>query len=160
MIQRGTGYTLLLLATSLWLALVLAAPWARSEGWEWGAWLYAFFAPVCHQIAERSFHFLGEPLAVCHRCTGLYVGFGVGLVAWPRLGRARNRLREHPRLMLAFFAPILIDALLLPNTPLTRFVTGFLASFPVGLFAWIAALDLFRSRPFAALGERDEATPT
>ncbi|MFK7991096.1 MAG: DUF2085 domain-containing protein [Sandaracinaceae bacterium] len=44
------------------------------------------FAPVakfslhslCHQRPERSFQFGGHAMALCHRCTGLYAGVGLG----------------------------------------------------------------------------------
>jgi len=34
---------------------------------------------ICHQIAERSFLVNGEPLPLCARCTGTYLGVMVGL---------------------------------------------------------------------------------
>ena len=36
--------------------------------------VYAFGALVCHQRPERSFHWDGAQLAVCARCTGIYLG--------------------------------------------------------------------------------------
>ena len=37
-------------------------------------------AQVCHQRPERSFHLHGRPLAVCGRCTGLYLSAALGLL--------------------------------------------------------------------------------
>jgi uncharacterized membrane protein len=38
---------------------------------------------VCHQRDDRSFHLAGARLAVCGRCTGLYVAGALGsLIAW------------------------------------------------------------------------------
>ena len=49
-------------------------------------------AQVCHQRPERSFHLHGRPLAVCGRCTGLYLSGALGLLAaaarWRRPGPA------------------------------------------------------------------------
>jgi uncharacterized membrane protein len=47
------------------------------------SFLYALFAPVCHQIPGRSFTFCGFPLAVCARCLGIYSGFLAGLAVYP-----------------------------------------------------------------------------
>ena len=44
-------------------------------------------AQVCHQRPERSFHLHGRPLAVCGRCTGLYVSAALGLL----VATARSR---------------------------------------------------------------------
>jgi hypothetical protein len=38
-------------------------------------------AQVCHQRPERSFHLRGHALAVCGRCTGLYLSGALGLLA-------------------------------------------------------------------------------
>jgi hypothetical protein len=54
------------LAAILLVAAIFAAPWLPL--------LYLPFAPVCHQIAGRSFHLHGVPLAVCARCLGIYAG--------------------------------------------------------------------------------------
>ena len=35
---------------------------------------------LCHQISGRSFQINGQPLSLCARCTGMYVGIFVGLV--------------------------------------------------------------------------------
>lgn len=46
------------------------------------AFAYAVGGVVCHQLPERSFFVEGHQLPVCARCTGLYLGGVVGLVAW------------------------------------------------------------------------------
>lgn len=35
---------------------------------------------VCHQIPARSFHLGGQPLPLCARCTGIYLGTLLGIV--------------------------------------------------------------------------------
>lgn len=45
---------------------------------------------VCHRIGERSFHFLGRPVSLCARCTGMYLGAVVGMVYQTLLGRRRT----------------------------------------------------------------------
>ncbi len=54
------------------------------------AFLYAAGSFVCHQIPERSFHLAGAQLPVCARCTGLYAGGLIGVIAW--LARTRRPL--------------------------------------------------------------------
>lgn len=44
---------------------------------------------ICHRIAERSFQIDGVPLALCARCTGIYLGVLVGYL----IAIARGRLR-------------------------------------------------------------------
>jgi hypothetical protein len=36
--------------------------------------VYGIGSLVCHQLSERSFHWHGAQLAVCARCTGIYLG--------------------------------------------------------------------------------------
>lgn len=45
------------------------------------ALIYLAGSFVCHQLPERSFHISGTQLPVCARCTGLYLGAAVGMVA-------------------------------------------------------------------------------
>jgi len=54
-----------------WFALVVAAPHLPAA---LAAAVYAVGALVCHQRPERSFHWDGVQLAVCARCTGIYLG--------------------------------------------------------------------------------------
>jgi uncharacterized membrane protein len=142
-LPRGRLHAALVVACLAGLGVVVAAPWAAHRGW-WGAsLLYALFDPVCHQIAERSFHLWREPLAVCHRCAGLYLGFALGVASWPLLPRrAAMLLLAQPRWILAFAAPLLIDAVLVPNVAASRFSSGLLAAFPVALLGLVAAAQL------------------
>jgi len=39
---------------------------------------YLVFYPFCHQLDWRSFHVHGIQLAVCARCTGIYLGLFLG----------------------------------------------------------------------------------
>lgn len=59
---------------------------------------YVVGSRVCHQSAARSFSLAGSPLPVCARCTGLYAGVPLGILAglvvtrrrtgpWPRAPR-------------------------------------------------------------------------
>ena len=140
---RGTAYWLLLLGVSWWLSLVFLAPYAGENQWAAAPFLYSFFHPICHQLPERSFFWNGNPLAVCHRCFGLYGGFWIGLILLPHLQGFRRHLMRTPRLVLLFFLPLALD-LLSENTPWSRFTTGLIAAFPVALFVEEAVNQLTR----------------
>ena len=62
--------------------LPLVAAWLRATGGESVARpIDAFFATVCHQRDDRSFHIYGEKMACCHRCFAIYGGlFAAGLL--------------------------------------------------------------------------------
>lgn len=120
------------------IGLVVAAPLFAVSGGFAALLLYELFAPVCHQIAERSFHLAGQPLAVCHRCFGFYVGFTLGLVVLPLVRPLRDWLLEKPRRILFFLAPTAIDWLLPMNTPMSRFFTALLAAAPIAVLVWAA----------------------
>jgi uncharacterized membrane protein len=55
--------------------------------------IYVAGSVVCHQKPERSFRLAGQPLPVCARCTGIYIGAALAVVAlagWTA-GVRRNR---------------------------------------------------------------------
>ncbi|PSQ98576.1 MAG: hypothetical protein BRD48_06710 [Bacteroidetes bacterium QS_9_68_14] len=124
------------------------------------------FAPVCHQLPARSFALAGVPLAVGHRCLGIYVGLLAGTVAWPLLP-TWLRGRVGPRagaLVLAAGAPAAGDwalsvAGLWANTALTRTVTGALLGGAMGLL-FARAMAQMASRRVArnAASERPEVS--
>ena len=65
---------LTLFAPAAAVVVVVAAPVLLAAGRAEAAGIYAAFAPLCHQMAERSWTVLGYPLAVCTRCFGFYCG--------------------------------------------------------------------------------------
>jgi len=111
-------------------ASVFAAPFLESHAFHAPASiLYLLFSPVCHQIPERCFSLFGYSLAVCHRCSGIYIGMFLGcffdIRVMHRYGRARRFW------VLSAVIPITLDFLapfagLWNNTALSRFFTGLL----------------------------------
>ena len=92
------------------------------------------FASVCHQMPGRSPHIGGGPIAICDRCSGIYLGLVVGASRllsgggeglWAVLGR-------HGRyLLLGSLVPISLDWAgpvlgLWGNGPVSRALTGLL----------------------------------
>ena len=63
-----------------WFALVTLAPVLPTV---LAAVVYAAGGIVCHQMPDRSFHWHGAQLAVCARCTGIYLGACSAVVLAP-----------------------------------------------------------------------------
>ena len=98
------------LAGGLFLAGTYLAPILVSAGEPFGTLLHLFYAPACHQDPHRSFAVADSVQAVCARCSGLYIGGVLGLLAglvW--VGR---RWGLHPIWFFALLAPTGIDAVL------------------------------------------------
>ncbi len=96
------------------------------------------FAPVCHQLPERSMHLSGTALAVCDRCLGIYIGAVAGaFVARMAAGVGRH---ASPWVVLGIGAvPAGVDWLgpwlgLWANTPSSRLLTGLWLG---GAVAWM-----------------------
>lgn len=107
--QRAV-YAALVALAALWLGLIVAAPALMQSRREVAALiLYRSFSALCHQMPERSFHLFGSPLAVCARCSGVYIGALAGLCAYP-LVRSLGETTFPPRRWLLFAAlPMLFD---------------------------------------------------
>ncbi len=100
---RTGAWLALLLATVLWTASLIAAPYlaahpdAAGLGVRAAAMVYVLAGAVCHQRPDRSFHAWGVQLPVCARCFGLYLTVPLGLLmggvsaGWPW-----RRLRRRP----------------------------------------------------------------
>ena len=58
-------------AAVAWFALAVLAPVLPAA---LAAAVYTVGSLICHQIPDRSFHWHGAQLAVCARCTGIYLG--------------------------------------------------------------------------------------
>lgn len=141
------------------LALVFAPPFLIAAGWPYAELLHWLAHPVCHQIAERSFHFMAEPMAVCQRCTGIYVGFALGVALWPHLPSAARWLADHPRALVFFLLPVGIDWAL-DGTAASRFATGAIASFPAALPVLMALDCVGGKRPLPAAAKKGPANPS
>jgi uncharacterized membrane protein len=121
------------LLTVIWgavCALILAAPiLAAHFCYASTAACYLFFAPICHQIPSRSFSLYGYPFAVCHRCSGIYLGLFIGSFF------LYQQIHRHPKArriwIIAASLPLISDALLQyaglwSGNAYSRFSTGLL----------------------------------
>ncbi len=140
-------YSLLMLIAIVWLAVTFLPPWLTANGHSFSAIsLYRGLSGICHQIPERSFYWLGSPLAVCSRCTGIYFGFVVGLMLYP-FCRNLGDLTIPSRLWLMVGAlPMLVDVGgdyfgAFKNAFFSRTATGLLVGIVAAFFllpAWVA----------------------
>jgi len=131
--MQSPSRLLRLLAALFWSILflpILGAPILASRA-HFGpaSWIYLVFSNVCHQMPDRSFFIAGFPLAICQRCTGIYLGFILGsLFRNPFLYRSTGIRRLW---ILASTLPLIIDALLPfagigTESAESRFLTGLL----------------------------------
>src|SRR5215471_21798892 len=112
-------YAALLAGATIWCLSIVAAPLLGLS------WVYSLFSRICHQDPSRSWHLAGEPLAVCTRCTSIYIGFTASL--WLGVKANVQWLRLSILLMLCEF----VIARLVLDTAVLRSVSGVL----VGLSA-------------------------
>jgi uncharacterized membrane protein len=116
------------------LGVIIAAPLAQSHGQtQLASSIYKVFGFVCHQIPERSFHLAGNKFAVCSRCTGLYSGFAIAVLAYPLARSLRNTATPSILWLILAALPLAIDFSLgyfniWANTHASRFATGALFS--------------------------------
>ena len=153
---------------AFWLAGALAAPALEAGGHQRvAAVLRVVHAPMCHQIEERCFTLAGGPVAVCARCTGLYVGGTLGLCAGAAMLAWRRRWPAW--VFFAAVAPTVAQWLAVrigipePGAPF-RFVVSIPAGFVCGWFLAHALGDLVEgpgtipgAAPARALRERPGA---
>ncbi|HMO79393.1 MAG TPA: DUF2085 domain-containing protein [Pyrinomonadaceae bacterium] len=118
------------LSSFVWIFAIFLPPLAPVFGLPGiGDGAFSFFGHICHQIPDRSMHFLGHQLGVCSRCFGVYTGLLVGTLIYP-LWREIESIEPLPRIWLfASIVPLAIDWSLTmfglwENTHLSRFLTG------------------------------------
>ncbi len=90
---------------------------------------------LCHRLPERSFFIKGKQFPICARCTGILVGYFIG-IAYIIINRNMNIGYE-----VLLMIPLVIDGLgqfygLWTSNNLRRFITGILAG--------ISAICIFR----------------
>lgn len=73
-------YYFLILSIGLWNLLIILPPFIKSFLPDISNLIYSSFHHICHQYESRSIFINNEKLAVCARCSGIYMGFFVGLL--------------------------------------------------------------------------------
>jgi uncharacterized membrane protein len=144
----GWGFALMLVWG--WLVLVISPPFLG----EAGAWVVTqALSLFCHQLPDRTLVIDGTPLAVCHRCLGIYAALAVAAVAYVVLRRYDSFLGPNAGWVLAAsVVPPGVDWFggvvdLWPNTPATRMATGAVFGIAAGYYLARAFADLFSPSP-------------
>jgi len=131
-------------AAAVYCAGIVLAPWLEHRGSAAGSWLRLAFAPTCHQQPDRCLELGTGRLAVCARCSGLYAGGLLGLLAGAATG---VRCRPTLRTLVATAAPTVLDFVAglvglpsLPNWP--RFAIALAPGVVLGLLLADAVADV------------------
>jgi len=123
-------WSLVVIGALFFVGLLVAAPLAQANGLQWFSFaVYEAFSHVCHQTPERSFYIAGFPLAVCARCTGLYVGFTAVVAFYPLMTSLKRTHAPERKWLFIATAPLAIDFALgffgvWENTHVSRLLTG------------------------------------
>lgn len=93
------------------VAAVVLAGWLLNTPPGWMGKADAVGYAICHQILERSFQINGQPISLCARCTGMYVGALIGILYQMFLGRRRAAWPEKKYMIIlgGFFIAFGID---------------------------------------------------
>jgi uncharacterized membrane protein len=141
-------WTISATVVSLVVLLVLAAPLAAATGHtDIARGIYSAFSALCHQLPERSYFIDGHKLAVCSRCTGIYAGFALTLLAYPLIRSLRATATPPRKWLVLATLPLLIDFSLTffglwENTHTSRLITGFLLGSAAVFYVMPGIVDL------------------
>jgi uncharacterized membrane protein len=133
---------------------MLAAPLLQAHGYSLAAALvYALFAPVCHQNPTRSFFLLGGKWAVCHRCSGIYLGLFLASLVPYDLSVVIGSARWRKVWIICATVPLLLDVLLpfaglWHNTPASRVASGMLFGAMLSSLLASALAELVHEAPW------------
>lgn len=122
----------LLTGSVVFMLAIIGAPLALSRGDTTAALaIYQAFSHLCHQLPERSYFIAGQKFAVCSRCTGIYSGFVLGVIAYPFVRSLRRIDTPNRKWLLLAAIPLAIDFSLtffgiLENTHTSRLLTAML----------------------------------
>lgn len=151
-------YLCLLVGATIWCLGIFAAPVLASwlgEHHFLATSVAGFYRPICHQSEAKSLEIMGRSLAVCSRCTAIYLAFLAGTVVWPAV--RRMQLREIPfRWLVIAVLPTLADVVVSwlgihEWMTVRRLASGALLGFSLALAILPIAIegigDLLRSEP-------------
>ena len=130
------------------VSLIIVAPLAAAAGHNGLAFaIYYAFAPLCHQLPERSYFIDGHKFAVCSRCTGIYAGFAFTLLVYPLVRSLRSVATPPRSLLILATLPLAIDFSLTffgiwENTHTSRLLTGALLGSVAVFYVMPGIVDL------------------
>lgn len=86
----------------------------------------------CHQLPQRSFFYHGKQFPVCARCTGVFLGEGIGILLF--------RIGEIPIALAVLFCVVMLSDWMIQyktgreSTNTRRFITGLLCGYAFANF--------------------------
>ena len=140
--RQSRIYAAILIFTAVWCLLIFMPPLLQFSVWgrRLAFIIRLIYAPICHQNEHRSFVIAGQSLAVCARCTGIYLGFFAGLLLMPLVQRRFPR-RDFFRLLQIGLVLVCIEWIV--SRILPQFWSGMLRSVSgAWLGGWAALLSL------------------
>ena len=147
--SRDTRITALCLAALALIPLIASASATISIAHGASPMLRLPFKLMCHGIAHRCLTIAGTPMPICARCVGIYGGFLAGLILFPILKGANERVM---RILLAVAAmAMFLDGVtqaigLRESTNPLRLATGLTVGAAFGLWALVAIETRARQR--------------
>jgi len=148
-VSRDTRITALCLAALALIPLIASASATIAIAHGASPMLRLPFKLMCHGIAHRCLTIAGTPMPICARCVGIYGGFLAGLILFPILKGANERVM---RILLAVAAmAMFLDGVtqaigLRESTNPLRLATGLTVGAAFGLWALIAIETRARQR--------------
>jgi uncharacterized membrane protein len=142
-LKRDTAIVAAMLAAvaTAILSASLACTWAIAHGasMRWRL----LFRIFCHGIPERCFVLWHVPMPICARCTAIYAGLALAIVAFFLLPRISERVARV--VLVIAIVPLGVDGLtqlvrLRESTNELRLATGLAAGIAFGLWA-ISAVE-------------------
>jgi uncharacterized membrane protein len=140
-ISKAT-YSAIAVTATFWCAGILLAPSSGGAG----TLVYAVYERVCHQMEDRSFHLFGGQLAVCARCSSIYLAFLFGTLLFPLFGNISNANLPNRWILIGSAIPVFADAIggmigIHEVTNVTRSITGGLFGLVVPFFIIPTAIE-------------------
>lgn len=106
---------------------------------------------LCHRLPERSFFFRGKQFPICARCTGIFVGYFLGLIYFFVFGRISFLFA------LFLLVPLIVDGFgqyfnRWLSTNRRRFITGMLAGIGTDFIVyWLVTYGFSHGQQIARL---------
>jgi len=105
-------YLVIALGAGAWCALLVLPPLLAHLSLGGAAELIAsLFRPICHQLEERSVMLFGYPMAVCSRCSAIYVAFFAGTLLYPVIRKVESPVMPPRWVLVVALVPVVLDVL-------------------------------------------------
>lgn len=95
---------------------------------------------ICHKKPERSFFYKGKQFPLCSRCTGIFIGYLIGIIIIILSFVFLFNLPKLPYLFI-FIIPMALDGTIqyftsYESTNIKRLITGLLAGIAIMIFIY------------------------